>query len=57
MDFLNSLTLFQQMSIVASIFLAMIASTTATAVWLAYRHNRKFDERARRRRGSADNSK
>lgn len=50
MDILNSLTLFQQMSIVAFIFLAIIASTTATALWIAYRHNRKFDEIARRRR-------
>lgn len=41
MNFLNSLTLLQQMSIVAGVAVFLVVSITVAAVWVAHRQNNK----------------
>ncbi|UXF72595.1 hypothetical protein K7574_00575 [Stenotrophomonas maltophilia] len=49
MNYLDSLSTYQQMSLFAGLVISVAIVATLTALWIAYRQNKRFDERQRRR--------
>lgn len=49
MNYLDSLSTYQQMSLFAGLLISVAIVATLTALWIAYRQNKRFDERQRRR--------
>ncbi|WP_458998471.1 hypothetical protein [Stenotrophomonas sp. PSU-St7] len=49
MNYLDSLSTYQQMSLFAGIVIFVAIVMTLAALWIAYRQNKRFDERQRRR--------
>lgn len=48
MNYLDSLSTYQQMSLFAGLVISVAIVATLTALWIAYRQNKRFDERQRR---------
>lgn len=49
MNYLDSLSTYQQMSLFAGVVILVAVVVTLAALWIAYRHDKRFDERQRRR--------
>lgn len=49
MNYLDSLSTYQQMSLFAGVVILVAIVVTLAALWIAYRQNKRFDERQRRR--------
>lgn len=49
MNYLDSLSTYQQMSLFAGLLISVAIVATLTALWIAYRQNKRFDERQRQR--------
>lgn len=54
MNFLETLSTFQQMTLFAAIVVVSAVVATVGAVIVAHRQNRRFEERARNSRRSSD---
>jgi len=49
MNYVDSLSTYQQMSLFAAVVILVAIVVTLAVLWIAYRQNKRFDERQRRR--------